>query len=162
MTMLFLITRSRRKRRSENIAFPFIVKSLPGSREARRIISIILWQSTLLIEEKHFLHFFSTKTDFKIRRWRKEYSYNEKWRRRHLKREDRKTSMKKKDDDSLPQKNVPYHDDRFIHRCRVRLCEDNQLYMLPSIYLLIIRRLYDFFLHIHSCWTREKKKEKEE
>ena len=72
------------KRRSENIAFPFIVKSLPGSREARRIISIILWQSTLLVEEEHFLHFFSTNTDFKIRRWRKEYSRNEKWRRRHL------------------------------------------------------------------------------
>lgn len=61
MTMLFLITRSRRQRRSENIAFPFIVKSLPGSREARRIISIILWQSTLLVEEKHFLHFFSLR-----------------------------------------------------------------------------------------------------
>ena len=47
------------KSRPENIAFPFIVKSLPGSQEARRIISIILWQSTLLVEEKHFLHFFS-------------------------------------------------------------------------------------------------------
>jgi hypothetical protein len=30
------------KRRSENIAFPFLVKSLPVYREARRIISIIL------------------------------------------------------------------------------------------------------------------------
>jgi len=49
------------KRRSENIAFPFIVKSLPGYREARRIISIILWQSTLLVGEEHFLHFFYDK-----------------------------------------------------------------------------------------------------
>jgi len=159
MTMLFLITRFRRQRRSENIEFPFIVKSLPASREARRIISIILWQSTLLVEEEHSLHFFSTNADFKIRRWRKEYSCNKKWRRRHLKREDRKASMKKKDDDSLPQKNVPYHDDRFIHRCQVRLCEDNQLYMLPSICLFTIKKILHFFLHIHSCWTREKKKE---
>ena len=70
--------------------------------------------------------------------------------------------MKKKDDDSLPQKNVPYHDDRFIHRCQVRLCEDNQLYMLPSICLLTIKEDSTFFLHTHSCWTREKKEEKEE
>jgi len=68
--------------------------------------------------------------------------------------------MKKKDDDSLPQKNVPYHDDRFIHRCQVRLCEDNQLYMLPSIYLINIRRFYIFFTHSLMLDSREKERER--
>ncbi len=82
-----------------------------------------------------------------------------------LKTRRQKNEYEKKDDDSLPQKKkcVPDHDDRFIHRCRVCLYEDNQLYMLSSIYLLNIRRLYEnFSTHTHSCWTREKKKEKEE
>jgi hypothetical protein len=65
-----------------------------------------------------------------------------------------------KDDDSLPQKNVPHHDDRFIHRCQVRLCEDNQLYMLPSIYLINIRRLHIFFTHSLMLDSREKKRER--
>jgi hypothetical protein len=68
-----------------------------------------------------------------------------------------KTSMK--NDDSLPQKNVPHHDDRFIHRCQVRLCEDNQLYMLPSIYLINIRRFYIFFTHSLMLDSREKERE---
>ena len=65
-----------------------------------------------------------------------------------------------KDDDSLPQKNVPYHDDRFIHRCQVRLYEDNQLYMLSSIYLLNIRRFYIFFFYTftHAGLARKRKK----
>ncbi len=71
-----------------------------------------------------------------------------------------------KDDDSLPQeKCVPDHDDRFIHRCRVRLYEDNQLYILSSIYLLNIRRLYDFFfLNTYSLMldSREKERKKKE
>ena len=65
-----------------------------------------------------------------------------------------------KNDDSLPQKNVPHHDDRFIHRCQVRLCEDNQLYMLPSIYLINIRRFYIFFTHSLMLDSREKEREK--
>ena len=60
---------------------------------------------------------------------------------------------------SSPEKCVPDHDDRFIHRCRVRLYEDNQLYMLSSIYLLNIRRLYEFFF-THSLmldsWEKER------
>jgi hypothetical protein len=68
-----------------------------------------------------------------------------------------------KDDDSLPQeKCVPDHDDRFIHHCRVRLYEDNQLYILSSIYLLNIRRLYKnfFFQHIftHAGLARKRRK----
>ncbi len=68
------------------------------------------------------------------------------------------TSMK--NDDSLPQKNVPHHDDRFIHRCQVRLCEDNQLYMLPSSYLINIRRFYIFLTHSLMLDSREKGKRK--
>ena len=68
--------------------------------------------------------------------------------------------MEKKDDDSLPQKNVPYHDDRFIHRCQVRLCEDNQLYMLPTIYLINIRRFHIFFAHSLMLDSREKERER--
>ena len=72
-----------------------------------------------------------------------------------------KSEHEKKDDDSLPQKNVPYHDDRFIHRCQVRLCEDNQLYMLPSICLLTIkRRFYIFFTHSLMLDSREKERER--
>ena len=63
-----------------------------------------------------------------------------------------------KNDDSLPQKNVPHHDDRFIHRCQVRLCEDNQLYMLPSIYLINTRRFY-IFTHSLMLDSREKERE---
>ena len=68
--------------------------------------------------------------------------------------------MEKKDDDSLPQKNVPYHDDRFIHRCQVRLCEDNQLYMLPSICLLTIKEDSTFFF-THSLMLDSREKERE-
>ena len=70
--------------------------------------------------------------------------------------------MEKKDDDLLPQEEcVPDHDDRFIHRCRVRLYEDNQLYMLSSIYLLNIRRLYDFFYTFtHAGLARKRKRKK--
>ena len=75
-----------------------------------------------------------------------------------LEREDRKTNMK--DDDSLPQKNVCLIM-MTVSSIVVRLCEDNQLYMLPSICLLTIKKILHFFSHIHSCWTREKKKEKE-
>ncbi len=64
-----------------------------------------------------------------------------------LKREDRKNEYEK-DDDSLLQKNV----------CLIMMTvssivveyafhEDNQLYMLSSIYLLNIRRFYIFFTH---------------
>ncbi len=94
------------KRRSENIAFPFIVKSLPGYRDARQIISIILWQSTLLVGEEHFLHFFMTNADFKIRRWRKEHICDEKWRRRHLNEKTEKRVWKKKMTIRFPKKNV--------------------------------------------------------
>jgi hypothetical protein len=70
--------------------------------------------------------------------------------------------MKRKDDDSLPQeKCVPDHDDRFIHCCRVRLCEDNQLYMLLSIYLLNIRRLYENFFNTYSLMLDSREKERE-
>jgi len=55
---------------------------------------------------------------------------------------------------------VPDHDDRFIHRCQVRLCEDNQLYMLPSIYLINIRRFYIFFTHSLMLDSREKERER--
>ncbi len=65
-----------------------------------------------------------------------------------------------KHDDSLLQKNVPYHDDRFIHRCQVSLCEDNQLYMLPSIYLINIRRFCIFFTHSLMLDSREKERER--
>ena len=65
-----------------------------------------------------------------------------------------------KNDDSLPQKNVPHHDDRFIHRCQVRLCEDNQLYMLPSIYLINIRRFYIFLTHSLMLDSREKERKR--
>ena len=62
---------------------------------------------------------------------------------------------------SSPEKCVPDHDDRFIHRCRVRLYEDSQLHMLSSIYQLNIRRLYNFFL-THSLmldsWEKERKR----
>ena len=61
---------------------------------------------------------------------------------------------------SSPEKCVPDHDDRFIHRCQVRLCEDNQLYMLPSIYLINIRRFYIFFTHSLMLDSREKGKRK--
>ncbi len=63
---------------------------------------------------------------------------------------------------SSPEKCVPDHDDRFIHRCRVRLYEDNQLHMLLSIYLLNIRRLYDFFTHslMLDSWEKEREKKK--
>lgn len=69
--------------------------------------------------------------------------------------------MEKKDDDSLPQKNVPYHDDRFIHRCRVRLGEDNQLHMLPSICPLIIKEDSTFF-STHSLMLDSREKEREQ
>jgi len=70
-----------------------------------------------------------------------------------------KTSMK--NDDSLPQKNVPHHDDRFIHRCQVRLCEDNQLYMLPSICLLTIKKILHFFYTFtHAGLARKRKRKK--
>jgi len=65
-----------------------------------------------------------------------------------------------KNDDSLPQKNVPHHDDRFIHRCQVRLCEDNQLYMLPSICLLTIKKILHFFTHSLMLDSREKERER--
>ena len=146
------------KRRSENIAFQFIVKSLPGYREARRIISIILWQSTLLVEEEHFLHFSYDNADSNIRRWRKEYICNKKWRRRHLNEKTEKRVWKRWRFSS-PEKCVPDHDDRFIHRCQVRLCEDNQLYMLPSICLLTTKKIL-FFLHSLMLDSREKERER--
>ena len=62
---------------------------------------------------------------------------------------------------SSPEKCVPDHDDRFIHRCQVRLCEDNQLYMLPSICLLTIkRRFYIFFTHSLMLDSREKERDR--
>ncbi len=74
-----------------------------------------------------------------------------------------RTQVWRKDDDFLPQeKCVPDHDDRFIHHCRVRLCEDNQVYILLSILPAhqYKKTLRSFQTHIHSCWTHEKKKEK--
>ena len=61
---------------------------------------------------------------------------------------------------SSPEKCVPDHDDRFIHRCQERLCEDSQLYMLPSIFLLNIRRFYIFFTHSLMLDSREKEGER--
>ena len=52
---------------------------------------------------------------------------------------------------------MPDHDDRFIHRCQVRLCEDNQLYMLPSICLLTTKRIL-FFTHSLMLDSREKER----
>ncbi len=75
-----------------------------------------------------------------------------------LKTRRQKNEYEKKDDDSLLQKNVPYHDDRFIHRCQVRLCEDNQLYTLPSICLLTVRRFYIFFTHSLMLDSRERER----
>ena len=69
--------------------------------------------------------------------------------------------MKKKDDDSLLQKNV----------CLIMMTvssivveyafyEKNQLYMLSSIYLLNIRRFYIFFTHSLMLDSREKERER--
>ena len=77
-----------------------------------------------------------------------------------LKMRRQKSEHEKKDDDSLPQKNVPYHDDRFIHRCQVRLCEDNQLYMLPSIGLLTIKKILFFYTFTHAGLARKRKRKK--
>jgi hypothetical protein len=62
---------------------------------------------------------------------------------------------------SSPEKCVPDHDDRFIHRCQVRLCEDNQLYMLPSICLLTIKKILHFFYTFtHAGLARKRKRKK--
>ena len=62
---------------------------------------------------------------------------------------------------SSPEKCVPDHDDRFIHRCQVRLCEDNQLYMLPSICLLTIKNILHFFYTFtHAGLARKRKRKK--
>ncbi len=76
------------KRRPENIAFPFLAKSLPGYRDAHQIISIILWQSTLLVGEEHILIIFFTKTPAsKLDDEEKSTSAGKRWRRRHLNEE---------------------------------------------------------------------------
>ncbi len=60
---------------------------------------------------------------------------------------------------SSPEKCVPDHDDRFIHRCQVRLCEDNQLYLLPSICLLTIKKILHFcYTFTHAGLARKRKK----
>lgn len=69
--------------------------------------------------------------------------------------------MKKRWRFSSPEKCVPDHDDRFIHRCQVRLCEDNQLYMLPSICLLTIKKILHFFYTFtHAGLARKRKRKK--
>ncbi len=55
---------------------------------------------------------------------------------------------------------MPDHDDRFIHRCQEHLCEDNQLYMLPSICLLTIKEDSTFFLQ-HSLMLDSREKERD-
>ena len=76
-------------------------------------------------------------------------------------RRQKKRAWKKRWRFSSPEKCVPDHDERFIHRCQVRLCEDNQLYMLPSIYLLTIRRFYIFFYTFtHAGLPRKRKRKK--
>ncbi len=61
---------------------------------------------------------------------------------------------------SSPEKCVPDHDDRLIHRCQVRLCEDNQLDMLSSICLLTIKKILHFFSPTHSLMLDSREKER--
>jgi len=114
------------KKRPENITFPFLTKSLPGYRDTHQIISIILWQSTLLVEEEHSLnHFFTNTLASKLDDEEKSTSAGKRWRRRHL-NEETKHKYEEKMTIRSP-KNVPNHDGCFINHCQVRLCEDSQV-----------------------------------